>query len=113
MTYHGVVKITTFADVLPYFPSVIGINSEFELTLVILSECISGLLVLAGIQTRLATIPIFITMFIAFFIAHSKDTFQTKELAFVFMILSIIVFISGSGKISIDNLIFKNTMGDE
>jgi putative oxidoreductase len=113
MIYHGVVKITSFDDILPYFPSLLGLGSQIELILVIFSEFLCGLLVLVGLLTRLAIIPIFITMFIAYFIAHSEDAFQTKELAFVFMILSIIVFVSGSGKISIDSLIIKNTIKDE
>jgi putative oxidoreductase len=46
-------------------------------------------------------------MFVAYFIAHSKDPFQVKQIALVFLILSIVIFLLGSGKYSMDKLIQK------
>jgi putative oxidoreductase len=46
-------------------------------------------------------------MVVAFFIAHAKDIFVMKQLPLVFMLLSIVIFILGSGKFSVDGLIFK------
>lgn len=107
MLYHGMVKIISFNDISPYFPSLFGIGNKVELILVILSECICGLLVIIGFKTKIASIPLFTTMFVAYFIVHTRDPFQEKELAFIFMLLSIITFVSGSGKLSIDYLINK------
>jgi putative oxidoreductase len=46
-------------------------------------------------------------MFVAYFIAHAKDPFDTKAIAFVFLLLSVVVFVLGSGKYSVDRLLFK------
>jgi putative oxidoreductase len=49
-------------------------------------------------------------MAVAFFIAHAKDAFDVKALAFIFLLLSIVVFVLGSGRFSIDRWLFKIKM---
>lgn len=105
--YYGYMKLVSFNEILPYFGDIIGIGSKLSFILVIFAEFFCGILVTIGFATRISVIPIFITMVVAFFIAHAKDTFTVKNLAFVFMLLSIVVFILGSGKYSVDRLIFK------
>ena len=106
--YHGYTKLVSFNEYLPMFPDLIGIGSKLSFILVIFAEFFCGILVILGLFTRLAVIPIFITMIVAFFLAHGKDPFDVKELPFLFMLLSIVVFVLGSGKFSIDGLIFKD-----
>lgn len=105
--YHGFSKIMSFNGILPQFKDHIGIGSKLSLILVIFAEFFCGFLITIGFLTRITVIPIFITMLVAFFIAHAKDTFQVKELAFVFLLLSIVIFILGSGKFSMDKLISR------
>jgi putative oxidoreductase len=106
--YHGYTKIASFDEILPHFKDIIGIGSKLSFILVIFAEFFCGLLVFLGFLTRLTVIPIFITMFVAYFIAHADDPFQNKELALVFLLLSIVIFISGSGKYSLDKILFNN-----
>lgn len=112
--YYGYTKLASFNEILPMFRDVIGIGSKLSFILVIFAELVCGFLVLIGCFTRLVIIPIFITMWVAFFIAHANDTFIVKQLAFVYLLLSIVVFVLGSGKFSIDSLIRfrKNTKAD-
>ncbi|MEN7551650.1 DoxX family protein [Rapidithrix thailandica] len=107
--YHGSNKLVTFQEQLPYFPDLIGIGAKTSFVLVIFAELVCGALVALGLFTRLSVIPIVFTMAIAFFIAHANDPFAQKELAFIFLLLSIVVFASGSGKYSIDQFIFKKS----
>jgi putative oxidoreductase len=60
-----------------------------------------------GLFTRLAVIPIFIAMTVAFFVAHKNDAFFQKELPFVYWLLCMVVFILGSGRYSADSLFQK------
>ncbi len=106
---YGYNKIIAYDQILPMFQDLIGIGSKLSFNLVIFAEFFCGLLVLIGFFTRLAVIPIFIDMAVAFFIAHAKDPFDVKAIAFVFLLLSIVIFVLGSGKFSIDNLIYKKT----
>ncbi len=105
--YHGYGKLLAFSQMYPTFPDLIGIGGKLSYILVIFAEFFCGIFVALGFLTRFSIIPIFITMIVAYFIAHKTDTFQVKELAFVFLALSVVVFVLGSGKISLDKMIFK------
>ncbi|XDD49632.1 DoxX family protein [Leptospira sp. WS92.C1] len=105
--YHGFPKLFEFDQALAVFPDVIGIGSKTSLILVIFAEFFCGFFVAFGLLTRLTVIPIFITMTVAFFIAHANDPFQMKMLPFLYWLLSYVIFALGSGKYSIDRLIFK------
>lgn len=105
---YGYMKMANYDQILPMFGDIIGIGSKLSFILVIFAELICGFLVAIGLLTRLSVIPIFITMVIAFFIAHAKDPFDAKAMAFILMLLSIVVFVFGSGKYSVDRFLFKN-----
>ena len=104
---YGYMKLVSFEEILPMFGDIIGIGSKLSLILVIFAEFVCGILVTAGFFTRFSVIPIFITMVVAFFIAHANDPFDGKALPFVYMLLSIVIFILGSGRFSVDKLLVK------
>lgn len=104
---YGYMKIAAYNDILPMFQDIIGIGAKLSFNLVIFAEFFCGILVTIGLFTRLSVIPIFITMVVAYFIAHGKDPFDVKALAFVFMLLSLVVFVLGSGRYSVDGMLRK------
>jgi putative oxidoreductase len=105
--YHGWMKVSTFGEMSTQFPDLIGIGGRLSLILVIFAEFLCGILVTLGFFTRLTVIPIIVNMSVAYFIAHANDSFADKELAFLFLLLSIVIFVLGSGKFSIDSLLQK------
>jgi putative oxidoreductase len=105
--YHGYLKIDNYSTYMPMMQDIIGIGAKLSYDLVIVAEFGCGILVVLGFLTRLSIIPIFISMIIAYFIAHEKDAFMMKMLPFVYMLLCIPIFLLGSGKYSVDRLIFK------
>lgn len=107
--YHGYTKLMAYDQILPMFGDIIGIGSKLSFNLVIFAELVCGFMVAVGFLTRLAVIPILITMIVAYFIAHGKDPFQVKELAFLFLTICVPIFIAGSGRLSVDGLIQKNS----
>ncbi|MNK01340.1 putative oxidoreductase CatD [compost metagenome] len=104
---YGYSKFEAYDTILPMFGDIIGIGSKLSFNLVIFAELVCGFLVLIGLLTRYSIVPIFITMIVAFFVAHAKDTFDVKIAAFLYMVLCLPVFILGSGKYSVDSLIFN------
>lgn len=102
--YHGYNKIIEYDKIAAMFGDPIGIGSRLSFNLLIFAEFFCGILVTVGLLTRLAVIPIFIAMIVAYFVAHAKDPFNVKQLAFVFMTLSLVVFVLGSGRFSLDRL---------
>jgi len=103
--YHGWTKIQMYDQILPHFPDLIGIGSKLSFNLVIFAEFFCGILVVIGLLTRLAVIPILITMIVVNFIALAKADFQAKELPLVFLVLCLVVLILGPGKYSVDGMI--------
>jgi putative oxidoreductase len=102
--YHGYSKFVAFNQIAPMFPDMIGIGSKITFILVILAELGGGLMIVLGYYTRLFVLPILAVMIGAFFVAHAKDPFQTKELAFSLLCLCLPVFLLGSGKYSADKI---------
>ena len=105
--YHGYDALAHYHTYLPISQDIIGIGAKLSFNLVIFAQFFCGILVTIGFLTRISVIPIFITMTVAFFIAHAKDIFFAKELPFLYLLLSLVIFISGSGRFSLDALIFR------
>ena len=105
--YHGYFCIEHVHEYRPMSQPIIGIPGKLSYDLIMVFQFGCGILLCLGFLTRLSVLPITFMMTIAFFVAHKKDTFQVKELAFAYMLISIVVFITGSGKYSLDALLFK------
>ena len=105
--YHGYEKIINYNTYLPMMQDIIGIGPKLSYNLVIFAEFCCGILIVIGLLTRLAVLPIAFSMGVAYFIAHQKDAFQIKELAFTFLLLTLPVFVMGSGLFSVDALFQK------
>lgn len=106
-TYFGYSKLAAYDAVLPMFADIgntVGLGATWSLNLVIFAEFFCGILVTLGILTRAAIIPIFITMTVAYFIAHAQDPFQNKVLPLLFWFLCFVIFVTGAGKYSLDYL---------
>ena len=111
--HYGYQKLSNFDQILPMFPDLIHIGAKLSFILVIFAELVCGFLVLIGFATRLAVIPILITMIVAYFIAHAKDPFEAKQLALVYLLLSIVIFVLGAGRFSMDKLLFNRNRKEE
>ncbi len=70
-----------------------------------LSELAGGLLLAFGLFTRPAAFLIAATMFVAAFINHADDPFGTAEKAYLYLALSLLFMILGSGRFSLDSMV--------
>src|SRR5690606_5910527 len=91
----------------PRFGDPLGIGPEFSLVLVILAEVGCSILIMIGLFTRLATIPLMFTMLVAAFVSHAGDPFSRKELPLLYFFTYITLCVLGSGKYSADFLLKK------
>lgn len=72
-----------------------------------LSEFIGGLLIAVGLFTRPAALGLAITMAVAGFLVHAQDPFMKKEMAFLYLVISLYFLFNGAGKLSIDSKLSK------
>jgi uncharacterized membrane protein YphA (DoxX/SURF4 family) len=72
------------------------------------SELIAGMFFVLGFLTRVASLLIIGTMiYITFFLGHGKIWYE-DQYPFLFILLALVFFFTGAGRISLDNLLFKN-----
>lgn len=105
MLVHGWAKLAGYNDMVEQFPDPIGIGSQLSLISAIATEVGCSLLLIVGLGTRLASIPLAFTMGVALFVVHASDPWQTKELAAAYLAVYAILLITGAGRFSIDQLI--------
>lgn len=106
MIVHGLQKLDMLMDSGPVkFADPIGIGAQASLILTVFAELICSFLLIMGFATRLATVPLIITMLVAIFIVHSDDGFDKKELPGLYLAIYILLLIVGSGRFSVDHLI--------
>jgi putative oxidoreductase len=72
-----------------------------------LGEFGGGLLIALGLLTRPGAFLMGFTMFVAAFMQHGADPFQKKELALLYLAISVMFLLVGAGKFSVDSLIKK------
>lgn len=90
------------------FGDPIGIGAPASLVLTVFAEFFCSILILLGLGTRLAVIPLIITMLVAVFIVHSPDGFDKKELGLHYLLVYLFLWVAGSGKYSVDHLISRS-----
>ena len=105
--YFGIFKLQLFDQLYHNFSDPIGIGPKLSFILVLFAEVLCAFFIVIGFLTRLSVIPIFIVMVVVFFIVDAKKPFQENILAFLLLLLCVLVFITGSGKYSVDRLMRK------
>ena len=107
MLTHGWPKaLKLFEDGEIKFADPFGLGVTFTLTLAVFAEVVCAALVAVGLKTRLAALPLLITMVAAGFIIHAGDPIATREKAFLYILVYLIILVKGAGKYSIDYLVF-------
>lgn len=104
------------------FGDPIGLGSTLTLVLVTTSEFLCALLIILGLATRLAALPVVISMSVAAFVFHARDpwtmeaaanaffsgaskTWFAKEPALLYLIPFLSLVFTGGGEYSLDGLI--------
>jgi putative oxidoreductase len=102
---HGIPKLLHFAERAAGFSDPLRVGSPISLTLVVFAEVLCSGLVLLGVATRFAVIPILIFFAVAAFIQHAPDPWPKKELALIYATPFLALLFTGSGRYSLEHLI--------
>ncbi len=106
MLTHGIPKLLMLLSGAPLqFPPVMGMSAELSLGLTVFAEVLCSVFILAGFATRLAVIPLIVTMLVAVLFIHAADPFAKQEPALQYLLVYVILLFAGSGKFSIDYLL--------
>ena len=91
------------------FGDPLGLGPSISLILVVFAEFFCSLLIGVGLGTRLAAIPLMITMLVAAFISHGTDPFRDKEMALLYFLFYLALLVIGGRKYSFDYLLTRDT----
>lgn len=106
---HGLVKLQNYETMSSKFPDLLGIGAANNLNLAIGAELVCALLVVIGLFTRLASLPLIATMATAAFVVHAKDPLfmaggAAKEPALLYLVPFLALLFTGPGRFSVDGL---------
>lgn len=102
MAVHGIQKLLSFSESKDAFPDPLGIGHLPSLVSAIGTELGCAILVIVGLATRIAVLPIVFTMGVAAFVVHGGDPWQKKELAVLYGLVFLALAFTGAGRYSID-----------
>ena len=102
---HGWGKLTGFAEKAAKFSDPLGVSPPISMGLSVFAEVFCSLALMLGLYTRLSAAPLFITMLVAGLLVHGDDPWKTKEKAFLFLLMFLVLMIAGGGRYSLSRLI--------
>ncbi|QEE51418.1 DoxX family protein [Flavobacterium alkalisoli] len=108
MLTHGLKKIDLLLSDDPVqFADPFNFGPVVTLTMVIFAEVVCSALLIIGLATRLVVIPLIVTMVVAVFMIHGSDGFERQELGGIYLMVYVMLLVTGSGKYSLDHVICR------
>lgn len=107
MLVHGLPKLQMLFSGNVQFPEVMGMGATFSLALAVFAEVVCSVFLLFGLFTRLAAVPLIVTMLVAVIVVHGGDPFTQKELGLHYLTAYLSLFILGGGKYSLDAMLLR------
>ncbi len=104
---HGYAKLVKFSSLKYKFMNFMHLGSTASLSLIIFAELVCGILLILGLFTRFACIPIIIGMIVVVFVASHGQIFDSGEKGMVYLAATLTILLCGPGKISVDGMIGK------
>ncbi len=108
---HGYPKIVKFGAEPGNFPDPLGIGNAFSFYGAVGAEAVCSLLLVLGLFTRAATLPLIFTMLVAAFVVHGSDPWQKKELAFMYLYGYVALMFLGGGIVELQAFIRPKLQG--
>lgn len=99
---HGWPKLANFGAYSKRFPDPIGMGKTLSLTLAVGAEVGCSILLILGLMTRLAAIPLLITMLVAAFVIHGSDPWSKKEFALLYALPFLMLIFTGGGRYTLE-----------
>ena len=102
---HGWGKLTTLIEGGGAgFPDPFGVGGVVSLALAVFAEVVCGVALILGIGGRLPAAILAVFFVVAFFMVHGGDPFGERELAFVYLMAFVTLFLTGPGRYSLGKL---------
>lgn len=99
---HGLPKAVRLFQGQHEFPDPLGLGPLPTLIVAVLVEVVCAVLVMLGLKTRWAAVPVVLMMLVAAFVVHLGDPWGHKERALLFAVPFLTLALTGAGRYSLD-----------
>ncbi|AZF37120.1 DoxX family protein [Pseudomonas sp. R4-39-08] len=96
---HGLPKLLNYSDQLKLIEDPFHLGAPITLLLAIFAEVLCPLLIIAGVWTRLACLPILAVLVIALLVVHPEWTLFEGQFGWLLMIIFTSILIAGPGSL--------------
>lgn len=107
LAYHGYQKFSNFPQTQSFMMDFMGLGKSATAGLVIFAELFCSILVMLGLFTRFACIPIIFLFCVIIFKSTGADFFGKSELPELYLLGFLAIFLAGPGRMSVDRLISR------
>lgn len=117
----GVIKLLHLGDLTTYFSGLEIPMAEVAAVVTGVLHLVGGVCLVIGLASRLASVPLAVTMIVAYLTVYIEDVKTllidpvpfVLEIPFLFLLTNIMIIAFGPGKISVDYLLEKKWRKDE
>ena len=102
---HGWPKLGRLSADPVKFADPLGLGATASLVLAIGAELGCSLLLIVGLGTRLAAVPLLCTMLVAALIVHGGDPWKKQEFALLYALPYLALICTGPGRLAVDHWI--------
>lgn len=99
---HGIPKLMHYSERVRTFYDPFHIGSQWSFLLVLFAEVFCSILIVFGLFTRLALVPLIATMAVVVFMLNKGKPFSESELAVVYLSVFLALMLIGPGRYSVD-----------
>lgn len=103
---HGLPKLLQFSEELQRIEDPFGLGAGPTLVLAIFAEVFCPLLILLGLGTRLACVPILVLLLVSLLLVHPQWSLAEGQFAWLLLIIFSTLAISGGGRITANRRFF-------
>jgi putative oxidoreductase len=107
---HGLKKIGVGVQEAEHIPNPLHLPESLYNGFAIAANLFFPLMVIAGICTRLATLPILAVTVTGYFVIHGHGTLLEKDTPFMYSLAFLLIAVLGAGKYSIDNRLYNKAL---
>jgi putative oxidoreductase len=105
MLTHGWPKVLSFIDNPASFPDPIHLGPALSHGLTAFAEFFCAALIVIGLMTRWAALPLIIAMVVVSFVVHGKEPVGERELSMLYLSAYSVIALLGAGSYSLDKAI--------
>lgn len=103
LVVHGLPKLLNWSAQLQLIEDPFHLGASLTLGLAVFAEVLCPLLIIVGVLTRLACLPVLSVLTIALFVVHPEWTLEQGQFGWLLMIIFLTLFIAGPGRLALNH----------